>query len=215
MNVLIACEYSGRVREAFRARGHNVISCDFEPAEDGSPHHYQGDVFQLLKEIDTPDLMIAHPPCTYLCNSGVRWLWDITPGLTKGQFEPKRHAQMEKAAKFFADLLALPIPKIAIENPIMHRHGVEAIRNFHGVWIRQHFVQPWWFGDEAFKATGFTLKVLDPLVKPATALVPPKPGTPEHKAWSQVHNASPGPNRWKERSRTYQGIANAMATSWG
>lgn len=229
MRVLIACEYSGRTREAFRARGHDVISCDLLPAEDGSPHHVVGDVFEVIRDAGPFDLMIAHPPCTYLANSGVRWLWrqqqcrssweSTYPDDVENVLDRTRWANMLEGADFFAKLLAAPIPKVACENPVMHRYARERIEKFlrenHIVELPTHFVQPWWFGDKAFKATGFTLKGLRSLVKPATALTPPKPGTDEHKAWSFIHRASPGPNRWKDRSRTFPGIAQAMAETWG
>jgi len=219
MRVLIACEYSGRTRQAFADRGHDVTSCDLLPAEDNSPDHIVGDVFDVIRDRGPFDLMIAHPPCTYLANSGVRWLYEdtdrqvIPPGRwVNGQ----RWDDMLAAAAFFARLLNSPIPRVAVENPVMHGYGRDAIN----VWLPHdgyptHFVQPWWFGDEAFKATGFTLKGLPPLSKPIAALTPPKPGTPEHKAWSVIHQASPGPNRWKDRSRTFPGIARAMAETWG
>lgn len=221
MRVLISCEYSGRTRQAFAARGHDVISCDLLPAEDGSPNHIIGDVFDVIKNEGPFDLMIAHPPCTYLANSGVRWLYDP---IDRTKFNWDRVKKMAAAAQFFADLYTCPIPKIAIENPIMHSHGRDAIQlnidknlGLSGFEMRActHFVQPWWGGDPAFKATGFTLKGLPPFVKPADALTPPRSGTPEHKAWSVIHNASPGPNRWKERSRTFPGIARLMAETWG
>lgn len=222
MRVLIACEYSGRTRRAFEARGHEVWSCDLLPAEDEAKNHIVGDVFDVIRDHGPFDLMIAHPPCTYLANSGVRWLRErksTKHGDEWVGFNRARYLQMLYGADFFAKLLAGPIPKIAVENPIMHRYGRERIEKFltenHLPVLPTHFVQPWWFGDPAFKATGFTLKGLEPLAKPASALVPPKPGTPEHKAWSVIHNASPGPDRWKDRSRTFPGIANAMAATWG
>jgi len=228
MRVLIACEYSGRTREAFRRRGHDVLSCDLLPSEDDSPHHMVGDVFNIITRFGPWDLMIAHPPCTYLANSGARWLYREVPCYASHEStqyddvrvernEP-RWRDMEAGANFFAKLLLAPIPKVAVENPVMHKHGRAAIEHIlHGAMngMSTHFVQPWWFGDEAFKATGFTLKGLSPLKKPDTALIPPKPGTPEHKRWSVIHNQSPGPNRWKERSRTFPGIAKAMAETWG
>jgi hypothetical protein len=213
MRVLIACEYSGRTREAFRARGHEVYSCDLLPSEDNSPFHIVDDVFSVINDSGRRwDLMIAHPPCTYLANSGVRWL-------RGGDRDAPRWQQMLDGAAFFAKLLKAPIAKIAVENPVMHKYGRTAIGHELGspigVMPATYFVQPWWFGDEAFKATGFTLKGLSPLTKPATALVPPRKGTSEHKAWSVIHNASPGPDRWKDRSRTFPGIAKAMAETWG
>lgn len=223
MRVLIACEYSGRTREAFRAKGHDVLSCDLLPAEDNSPFHVVGDVFDVMRSRGPFDLMIAHPPCTYLANSGVRWLRGRVSGEAELRKSQLRWNDMIRAADFFARLYACSIPKIAIENPIMHGFGQRAIeahvehQTGHKFHMRSYtkFAQPWWFGDPFFKATGFTLKNLQPLKKPANALVPPKPGTPEHKAWSAVHLASPGPDRWKERSRTFPGIAQAMAEAWG
>lgn len=221
MRVLIACEYSGRTREAFRARGHDAISCDLLPAEDGSPRHIVGDVFDVIRSEGPFDLLIGHPPCTYLANSGARWLYrNMLERIGPEEFDvsvidEKRWKAMEDGAKFFADLFNAPIPKIALENPVMHRHARNEIERHLGHAMVTHFVQPWWFGDKAFKATGFTLKGLPPLVKPATALTPPKPGTPEHKAWSVIHNQAPGPDRWKERSRTFPGVAAAMAETWG
>lgn len=225
MRVLIACEYSGRMRRAFAARGHDVVSCDFLPSEDNSPDHVQGDVFELIKP-GVWDLMIAHPPCTYLANSGVRWLREKSQRDTWRTFGPTkcpvpvneaRWSSMLDAAEFFAFLLQAPIPKVAVENPVMHCFAREAIARRMGLdeMPPTHFVQPWWFGDPAFKATGFTLKGLAPLEKPATALVPPKKGTQEHKDWSVIHMASPGKDRWKERSRTFPGIAQAAAEAWG
>jgi hypothetical protein len=232
MRVLIACEYSGRTREAFRARGHEVYSCDLLPSEDNSPFHLVDDVFNVIttaQKLGRPfDLMVAHPPCTYLANSGVRWLYREEPCYASHEStsyddvrtvrEEARWRDMEAGANFFAKLLLAPIPKIAVENPVMHRHARAAIEHIlHGAMdgMNTHFVQPWWFGDKAFKATGFTLKGLPRLTKPSTALTPPARGTQEHKAWSVIHNASPGPNRWKERSRTFPGIAKAMAEAWG
>jgi hypothetical protein len=117
--------------------------------------------------------------------------------------------ELEEAAEFYKALRDLPIPKKAIENPIMHRYAKELI-----LMGKRQIVQPWWFGEPAFKATGLELIGL-PELKPTNKLIPPKPGTAEHKEWSKVHRASPGPDRWKERSRTFAGIAKAMAEQWG
>lgn len=202
MKVLIACEYSGRVRDAFLRRGHDAMSCDLLETEVPGPH-YRGDVRDVLYE--GWDLLIAHPPCTRLTNSGVRWLKVPPPGKTLEQM----WAELEEGAAFYKLLRDAPIPSKGIENPIMHRYARERIN----IGFRQ-VVQPWWFGEPAFKATGLELIGLDPLV-PTNKLTPPKKGTPEHRAWSKVHFASPGPDRWKERSRTYAGIAEAMADQWG
>lgn len=207
MRVLVACEYSGRVRDAFIAAGHDAMSCDMLPSEAPGPH-YQGDIRDVLYvgPMTQPwDLMIAHPPCTRLTNSGVRWLHVPPPGKTKEQM----WAELEEAAAFYRMLRDVPIPRKALENPVMHYHARERLGN-----AKRHVVQPWWFGEPAFKATGFELIGLPPLV-PTNKLDTPKPGTEEHKRWSAIHRAPPGPDRWKFRSRTFHGIADAMAAQWG
>lgn len=193
MRVLVACEYSGRVRDAFRALGHDACSCDLLPTEVDGPH-IVGDVLPLLD--DGWDLMVAHPPCTYLANSGVRWLYG-----GKGQERDEQRWQaMRDAALFFRSLMVAPIERIAIENPIMHKHAKAIIGRGH-----DQVVQPWQHGEGETKATCLWLKGLPPL-EPTQIVDGRKP---------RVHFASPSPDRWKERSRTYQGIANAMASQWG
>ena len=209
MRVLVACEYSGRVRDAFIAAGHDALSCDMLPSEAPGPH-YQGDVRDVLESVRMTggmgfDLMIAHPPCTRLTNSGVRWLHVPPPGKTLDEM----WADLDKAAEFYRMLRDAPIPRKAIENPVMHRYARERI-----IPGARQVVQPWWFGEPEFKATGFELIGLPPLV-PTNKLTPPASGTAEHKSWSKVHRMSPGPDRWKNRSRTYPGIASAMAEQWG
>jgi hypothetical protein len=198
LKVLVACEYSGRVREAFRALGHTAVSCDLLPAEDGSPHHYQGDVFELLSEGVRWDLMIGHPPCTFMSNSGAKHLY-LDGKMENGRDEARWHS-MEEAADFFLKLWNAPVPKIALENPIMVGHAKKLI----GVQQTQ-IIQPWQHGHGETKATCLWLKGLPKLV-PTNVVDGRKP---------VCHFTSPGPNRWKERSRTYQGIANAMASQWG
>ena len=178
MRVLVACEFSGVMREAFRARGHHAWSCDLLPAEDGSPHHRQCDVFTLLD--DGWDLMVAHPACTYLCNSGVRWL----------HTRPERWVLMEKAAHDFRRLLDCRIRMKAIENPVMHKHAAALVGR-----RADQFIQPWQFGHPEIKATGFHLDNLPPL-EPTNIVAGRR---------ARVHHASPGPDRWKERSRTLPG----------
>lgn len=199
---MVACEFSGAVRRAFRAKGHDAWSCDLLPAEDGSPWHIQGDCLEILAR--GWDLMIAHPPCTRLTNSGVRWLVIPPPGKTKEQI----WAELAEAAEFYKAIRNAPVPRKAIENPIMHCHARKLIQP-----ARRQVVQPWWFGVSRFKATGFELYGLPDLV-PTNRLTPPRKGTPEHKQWSAVHRCPPGPNRWKERSRTFEGVALAMAEQW-
>jgi hypothetical protein len=184
VRVLVACEFSGIVRDAFRARGHDAMSCDLLPSERPGPH-YEGDVLDLIEYTrDDWDLMIAHPPCTHLAVSGARW------------FAGKQTEQAE-ALDFVRRLLDAPIPRIALENPI----SIISSR------IRRptQIIQPWQFGHGEVKATCLWLKNLPPLVP--TNIVEGR--TP------RVHHASPGPDRWKERSRTLQGIAEAMADQWG
>lgn len=203
MRVLIACEFSGVVREAFRARGHEATSCDLLPAEDGSPNHFEKNVLQVLNQ--EWDLMIAHPPCTYLCNSGVRWLYG-----GKGNVrDAKRWALMEQGAEFFYRLLTANVPRVAVENPIMHRYALEHIAKLNGGTVKgvkqSQTIQPWEFGHPETKCTALWLVNL-PLLQP-TQIVSGRT--------ARVHRASPGPNRWKERSRTLRGIAEAMAIQWG
>jgi hypothetical protein len=206
MRVLIGCETSGVMRRAFSALGHDAWSCDLLPAEDGSNRHYVCDVRDLLG--DGWDLLaLMHPPCTRLCNSGVRWLTAPPPGRTLEEM----WQDLDSAADLFSACWNAPIERIACENPVMHRHAKARIRNYEPP---AQTVQPWWFGDRAFKATSFYLRRL-PKLTPTDRLVPPKAGTDEHKQWSIVHRASPGPDRWRLRSRTFPGIAAAAAQQWG
>jgi hypothetical protein len=198
MKILIACEFSGIVREAFVKKGHYVISCDLLESEIPGMH-YQGDIFDIINH--KWDMMIAHPPCRFLANSGVRWL-------EKGK-NKARMKEMRKAAVFYNMIRSANIKKKCIENPIMHKYAKEIITS-----IDRQIVQPHWFGEPFFKATGFELYGL-PELKPTNKLEVPEKGTEEYKKWSKVHREPPGPDRWKNRSRTFQGVANAMADQWG
>lgn len=190
MTVLIACEYSGVVRDAFLARGIDAISCDLLPTDSPGPHT-EGDVMPLLREREW-DMVIAHPPCTYLCNSGVRWLHE----------RPERWPKMRAAAMFFRACLSARAPYVAVENPVMHKYARGLVGR------GQDFtVQPWQFGDPAKKRTCFWTRGLPPL-RP-TSTMTAKDARPE------CHHASPGPERWKLRSKTYPGIAAAIAEQWG
>lgn len=223
MRVLVACEFSGTVRDAFIKRGHYAMSCDLLPADGRRGPHYQGDVADIIGK--DWDLMIAHPPCTYLCSSGLHWNKRV----------PGRSAKTEKALEFVESLLNSDIPKIALENPI----GCISTR------IRKYDqkIQPWQFGHDARKATCLWLKGLDPIHP--TKIVPPKnwalfssppPGsiikridgysftfigdTYAKPVWSNQtpsgqNKLGPSDNRWAERSKTYSGIAEAMANQWG
>jgi len=196
--VLVACEFSGCVRRAFRALGHQAYSCDLLPAEDGG-EHFQEDVLALLKcSAGQWDLIIGHPPCTYLCNSGVRWL---APG---GVLNQERHKLMQEACDLFAAIYHADCPRVAIENPIMHKYARDYLASAWHVPGHSQIIQPWQHGHGETKATCLWLRGLHLLN--ATELVSGR--TP------RVHHASPGPDRWKERSRTLPGVAAAFAAQW-
>ncbi|RWQ12358.1 MAG: hypothetical protein EOR91_01190 [Mesorhizobium sp.] len=206
MRVLVACEFSGTVRRAFAAIGHDAWSCDLLPAEDGTNKHIVGDVRdQLGGGWDL--LMVAHPPCTRLCNSGVRWL-SAPP---RGRSLEEMWHDLGTGADLFSACWNAPIERVCIENPVMHKHAKALITNYQPP---AQTVQPWWFGDPFFKATGLYLRNLPPLIE-TRRLTPPKAGTAEHRAWSRVHRMPPGPDRARERSRFFDGIAAAMADQWG
>lgn len=181
MRVLVACEFSGVVRDAFRAAGHDAWSCDLLPSEKDGPH-ILGDV--LMQMCDSWDLLIAFPPCTHLAVSGARW------------FKDKREEQRE-AIRFFTLLAECKIPKIAVENPV----GIMST-----IYRKpDQIIQPWQFGHGETKATCLWLKGLSKLIP--TKIVEGRK--------ARVHREPPGPDRWKNRSRTYQGIADAMTEQWG
>ncbi len=197
MRVLIGCEFSGVVRRAFAARGHDAWSCDLLPAEDRSNRHIVGDVRDLLN--DGWDLLaVFHPPCTRLCNSGVRWLHTPPPGRSRDEM----WSELDAAADLFSTLWNAPIKRKCIENPVMHKHAKARIINYREF---SQSVQPWQFGHPETKRTCFWLENLPPLV-PTNIVAGRQP---------RVHRMPPGPDRWRERSRTYAGIADAMATQWG
>lgn len=205
--VLVACETSGTVRDAFAALGHDAWSCDLLPADTPTNRHIIGDARPLLIEGLWDLLIVAHPPCTRLCNSGVRWLSKPPPGKTAEQMQQ----ELVDGADLFSAFWNAPIERICVENPIMHRHAKALIVNYQPP---AQTVQPHQFGDPAFKGTGLYLKNLPKLVA-TNALTPPRPGTAEHKAWSLIHRAPPGKDRWKIRSKFWPGIAQAMAEQWG
>ena len=197
LRVLVGCEFSGIVRRAFASRGHDAWSCDLLPAEDGSNRHITGDVRDILD--DSWDLLVvAHPPCTRLCNSGVRWLNAPPAGKTLDQM----WRELDEGAALFSDLWNAPVERIAVENPVMHRHAKKRIRNYQEP---AQSVQPWQFGHGETKRTCLWLKNLPPLT-PTDIVDGREP---------RVHHMSPGPDRWKERSRFFTGIAAAMAEQWG
>lgn len=196
MRVLVACEYSGRVRDSFIAAGHDAMSCDLLPTDAPGPHH-QGDVREVMGE--GWDLMIAHPPCTYLSVSGMHWT-------KRGLRDPQL---TEDALDFVRLLMNAPIPRIAIENPV----SVISSR------IRKpdQIIQPWMFGHDASKKTCLWLKNLPPLLQ--TKLVGPRVVDGRRRWGNQTASGQnrlpPTADRWKIRSETYSGIAKAMAQQWG
>ncbi len=187
MKVAVLCEFSGTVRDAFIKRGHNAVSVDLLPSDKPGPHII-GDITQI--SWDNFDMIIAHPPCTYLCNSGVTWL----------HRQDGRWDRMREGAKFFKWIMELPVPKIAIENPIMHKYAIEIIGR-----RQDQVVQPWMFGHGETKATCFWLKGL-PQLKPTNVV---------DGRVQRLHMLPPSKDRWKLRSKTYQGIADAMSEQWG
>lgn len=218
LNVLVACEYSGRVRDAFLDMGHHAVSCDLLPSDSDRGEHYQGDVRDILDHYW--DLMIAHPPCTYL-TVAAEWAYK-EPSEIKGKklspdklYGEARKEAREEAIEFVLALANAPIPRIAIENP----KGVLSTR-----WRKpDQIIQPYQYGDDASKETMLWLKGL-PLLKPSALAVPrlatKDDGRTYQLRWgnqtdSGQNKLSPSPDRWKERSVTYAGIARAMAQQWG
>lgn len=193
--ILVACEYSGVVRDAFTAVGWDAWSCDILPS-DTPGQHIQDDV---LKYLDHGwDMMIAHPPCTYLTNSGVCWLHK----------QPERWALMREGAEFFRTLLNANIPKICVENPIQHKYAKEIINKQY-----TQIVQPWMFGHPESKATCLWLKGL-PKLSETTNVKKIMMGLPDNQR-QRLHYLPPSEDRGKLRSKTYQGVADAMAAQWG
>ena len=205
LRILIGCECSGIVRRAFAARGHDVWSVDLKPAEDRSNRHIVGDIRDYLAE-GWDLLAVMHPPCTRLTNSGVRWLHVPPPGRTL----PEMWAELDAGAALFSDCWNAPIERVAIENPVMHRHAKERIVNFQQ---QTQSVQPWQFGidqdgpDNVKKRTCLWLRGLPALVPTGTL--------DGSTARDEIHKASPGPDRAERRSRFFPGLADAMAEQWG
>lgn len=212
LRVLIGCEFSAVVRDAFIAKGHDAWSCDLLDTEGRQGNHLKGDVrwaiegslhkFPDAVDIRTGhsplyrkwDMAIFHPDCTFLTNSGVRWLW-INNGWNKIKNE-ERWKEMENGAMFFKELLDAPIERIVVENPIMHKYAKAIVGR-----SQDQIIQPWMFGHGEIKATCLWLKNL-PLLKPTNIVDGRDP---------RVHHMAPGPDRWKDRSRTLKGIGEAMA----
>lgn len=214
LRVLVACEFSGTVRRAFAALGHDAWSCDLLPAEDRSNKHIVGDVRSILND-GWDLLMVAHPPCTRLCRSGRRWLsgaGDLTPPkqLPIGRTWDSMKEEFFDGLDLFLSCWNAPIERVAIENPEMHDI---ARRRLPMDVPRPQMVQPHWFGHPEYKATGLYLRGLPRLV-PTDELAQPTKGSAEWKAWNRVWRMPPGANRGHERSRFFPGMAVAMAMQW-
>ena len=191
MKVLVACEYSGIVRDAFSRKGHFAVSADILPTE-SIGYHYHGDVLNILN--DGWDLMVAHPPCTYLTNAGNRWLHEDSAESTAAE----RLENREHAIRFFQELQNAPIDRIAIENPTPHGYVTDRVGMYHDK------IQPWMFGHPEKKGICLWLKNLPPLMSTMT----------EQQRDPKVHWMGPSADRQKERSKFFTGIAEAMAEQW-
>lgn len=225
LRVLFACERSGIGRNARKRYGHDAFSCDLEEEEqsrpDGWDGYYRGDVLELLDDrAYTWDMVIAHTPCTYLCNSGVKHMYDSGKKLAVGNtwnWNKERWENMNKAADFYAAVYhkskARGVKHIAMENPIMHRYALDALW-LRGVPPQTSFVHPWQHGHLEMKTLGFLLEGLPPLV-PTLNVGPPPADKKAREAWARVHRMPPGPDRARKRSQSYEGISEAMALQWG
>lgn len=208
MKVLVGCEFSGIVREAFAARGHDAWSCDLLDTEIPG-QHLKCDVLEILG--NGWDLAIFHPPCTYLTNAGVRHLHEhcvTRNGNHASVYGEERHKAMREACGFFCSMLNAPIPSICVENPIPHRYARDIIGKY------SQLIQPWQFGHGETKATCLWLRNLPPLQpthRRDDLFCPQEP----HERRHRIHLIPPGPQRWKERSRTFAGVAKAMSEQWG
>lgn len=203
MKVLVACEYSGRVRDAFRSLGHDAWSCDILPTEADPTYHIEAPVQSVL-HLEW-DLMIGHPPCTFMANSANKHLY-IGMKKENGRNE-ERWKSMEEGAAFFRMLWEADIPHIALENPVMVGHAQKLV----GARFSQS-IQPWQFGHPEVKRTCLWLKNLPPLV--ASNNVYDEMMKLDYRDRAKVHHEAPGDARWKNRSRTFSGIAEAMADQW-
>jgi len=213
--VLVGCEYSGIVRNAFLELGFDAWSCDLLPAEDRSNRHIRGDIRDVLA--DGWDLLVVvHPPCTRLCRSGRRWLsgpGKMTPpkSLPKGRTWQDLQDEFDAGVELFLACWQAPIVRVAIENPEMHDLARDRMP---ADLPAPQIVQPHWFGHPEYKATGWYLRGLNPLM-PTEKLVEPDRDTDEWKQWNRVHRMPPGADRGKERARFFPGMARALAAQWG
>lgn len=205
MKVLIGCESSGTVRDSFLALGHDAWSCDLLPSDVPTNRHIQDDIRNVMKMEKWDLLMVAHPPCTRLCNSGVRWLHKAPPGRTLEEM----WRELDEGAALFSDVWNADIPNVCVENPVMHKYAKERIRNYEPF---AQSVQPWQFGteedgpDNVKKRTCLWLRGLPKLQATGTL--------DGSTARDEIHKAPPSADRWKIRSKFFKGIADAMAHQW-
>lgn len=213
--ILIACETSGIARRAFAALGHDVWSCDLEPAEDGSNRHIRCDVRDGILTWGWDLLCVMHPPCTRLCRSGRRWMsgpgdWTPPKALPKGKTWAEMKDEFETGISVFTACWTAPIDRVAIENPVMNDL---ARARMPADLPTPHIVQPFWFGEPAYKATGWYLRGLRPLAETAR-LQEPDRGSEDWKRWNRIHRMPPGPERTRLRSRSFPGMMTAAARQW-
>ena len=216
LRVLIACETSGIARRAFADLGHDVWSCDLEPAEDGSNRHIICDVRDGILDEGWDLLAVMHPPCTRLCRSGRRWMsgpgnWTPPKQLPVGRTWESMREEFEEGVSIFAACWNAPIERVAIENPEMNDL---ARARMPADLPKPQMVQPFWFGHPEYKATGWYLRGLRPLVA-TNLLSEPERGSGEWKRWNRVHRMTPGPERTRLRSRSFPGMMTAAAEQWG
>ncbi|RBW62175.1 hypothetical protein DS909_00780 [Phaeobacter gallaeciensis] len=215
LRILIGCETSGIARRAFDALGHDVWSCDIAPAEDGSNRHIRCDIRNGILKEGWDLLTVMHPPCTRLCRSGRRWMsgpgkWTQPKKLPKGRSLDDLRAEFELGVSVFTACWNAPIECVAIENPEMNDLAKDCMPKD---LPRPQMVQPFWFGEPAYKSTGWYLRALPELVE-TNRLTEPKRNTDDWKRWNRIHRMPPGPDRARLRSRSFPGMMNAAADQW-
>jgi hypothetical protein len=215
LKILVGCETSGIGRRAFAALGHDVWSCDVLPSEDRSNRHIVCDIRDGILNEGWDLLMVAHPPCTRLCRSGRRWMsgpgeWTPPKQLPAGRSWQDMRDEFEEGVSIFTACWNAPIERVAIENPEMNDL---ARARMPADLPRPHMVQPHWFGHPEYKATGWYLRRLPPLVATEKLAEPPR-GSDEWKAWNRVHRMTPGPERSRLRSRSFPKMMAAAAMQW-
>lgn len=215
MRILIGCETSGIARRAFSVLGHDVWSCDIEPAEDGSNRHIRCDIRDGILDEGWDLLAVMHPPCTRLCRSGRQWMsgpgkWTPPKRLPKGRSWSDMRHEFEEGVSIFTACWRAPIARVAIENPEMNDLARDRMPDDLPA---PHIVQPHWFGHPEYKGTGWYLRGL-PQLTATDRLAEPERGSDEWKDWNRVHRMPPGPERARLRSRSYPGMMEAAAAQW-